>query len=519
MSDSHPDVSLPFHVSVLFDRSYDTSGLALSPPDSFEDLQLSRFFKACIAEREKYNLLSLYYTPLRDPNTVRYRQDVMRDLEDPVCLTTIRTFSEQMRHIRGTLETIGRIEYHYFKRGWELDAIASYCASVRSLANGLASAGLRSRALKVLRDHLESYLASPAFLEMAEDAQALRLRLGNICYAVHIRGLRISVTDYEGEPDYSAEIEETFARFKRGATKDYRSRFPELGMDHVQAQILDRVAKLNPEVFAQLDEYCSRHESFVDETLRIFDQEIQFYLGYLDATGSVRRAGLPFTIPEIVTGESDVAIEKSFDIVLAADLVKEERTVVLNGFNLKAPERLIVVTGPNQGGKTTFARLFGQVHYLASIGLDVPGEVSRLSLPDQIFTHFEREESLETLRGKLEDELIRVHYIIQRATDESIVILNETFNSTTLDDSLLLGKHIVEQLGAIGARGVYVTFVDELSSLNDSVVSMVASVDPDNPVVRTLEIVRKPADGLAYAEAIANKYELGYETLKKRLAS
>jgi DNA mismatch repair protein MutS len=66
---------------------------------------------------------------------------------------------------------------------------------------------------------------------------------------------------------------------------------------------------------------------------------------------------------------------------------------------------------------------------------------------------------------------------------------------------------------------VYVTFVDELASLDEACVSMVATVVQDNPAERTYELVRKPADGLAYAAAIAGTYGLSYRQLKERLAS
>ncbi len=484
------------------------------------DLNLDQIVAAVAGDREERDLItSVLFRPLHDPGTVRYRQEVFRDLEDPGLLDAVRRFSGLMSEVRAHLRQLEQMRDRHQRQGWFLDAAAVYCDAVASLAGQLASAQPGSRALRDFRDYVVSYAASPGFTALAGDTRDQKESLGRIRYCTRIRAGRVEVSRYDGEADYSAAVLATFERFKQGATRDYLIRYGLApGMNHVAAQITELVARLFPEEFAGLDAYCRQHDGFPDEGITRADRELQFYLAYLDYIRPVRAAGLRFCYPE-VSAAKDVHAVGTFDLALAHKLVSGRSPVVTNDFRLDGAERVIVVTGPNQGGKTTFARTFGQLHHLAAAGCPVPGSSARLFLPDRIFTHFEREEDLAAMTGKLEDDLIRIGDILEAATGRSIIILNETFASTTLHDARFLGTRLLTKVTRLGALCVYVTFVDELAALGEQVVSMMSTVVPGSPAERTYQVVRKPADGLAYALALAEKYDLTYPRLRERLGT
>jgi DNA mismatch repair protein MutS len=512
---------MSFH-SILFERTEDGTNKETSEaPDFFVDLNLDQIIEAVTAGKQEYNLTPFFYTSLTDIDAIRYRHEVMQDLENAVLLERVKSFAQKMREMREHLARVQKLYDKEHKQAWFLYAVEIYCDTINSFVHDLSHADLKSRGFLGFRDYLTSYASSSLFTSLLAETQKLKTDLATVQYCVLIKGDTFTVRSYEAEADYSVDVEQTFAKFKQGgAVKDYKVKFSMSDdMNHIEAKILEFVAKLYPEVFEVLDGYCARNFNYLDDTVATFDREIQFYLAYLDYIAALKQAGLPFCYPRISDKSKEVYDYDGFDIALAKKLIGQRSSVVCNDFCLKGKERVLVISGPNQGGKTTFARAFGQLHYLASIGCPVPGREAQLFLFDKLLTHFEKEEKVENLRGKLEDDLVRIHNILGQATSRTIIIMNEIFTSTTIQDETFLSKKLMKKILAMDLLCVWVTFVDEFASFGSQTVSMVSTVVPDNPALRTFKIVRRPADGLAYAMAIAQKYRLTYDSIKERIRS
>lgn len=509
--------------SILFKKPEQALNSQL--PEFFYDLNLDKIVESAAAGIDTVDLRPYFYTPLTDPDCIRYRQQVMTELDNPDLCFLIRrsaaillVLDQKLTDVKKALNDPMSGQADPMTHSQCLHYAGEYCAALEQFFEDLSSQDLHSAGLTGFAEYLKQYLASNEFCTLKQEARQLEEELLGIPCCMHIKDGTFRLRPWEGEADINQQVSELFARFQQKDAKKLTFKAPSERTEHyIDAQILTMLSRWNKALFAKLETFAKQHIDFFDAVLLRFCREVQFYLRWQALISPLRDRGLAFCYPILAEDHTHIYDENCFDLALALKLNRENAAPVSSSFALDAPEQILVTTGPNQGGKTTFARGIGQLFYLASLGCCIPGSRAQLFVCDGIYTHFNREEDLATLSSRLQDDLDRLKAILDRASRNSLILVNEIFASTTLEDALFLGRKMLEQIIQLGCPTVCVTFLDELASLDEHTVSMMSTVDPNDPTQRTYHLVRKSADGLAYAESLAQKYNLTYEALNRRL--
>jgi DNA mismatch repair ATPase MutS len=210
-------------------------------------------------------------------------------------------------------------------------------------------------------------------------------------------------------------------------------------------------------------EVASSAVDAVEALLDLFDllrTEVAWYLGCIRLHDRLVELDLPVTIPEGV-GPSELALgfEGLYDVGLALHLGK---AVVGNDLDADGAE-LVVVTGANQGGKSTFLRSVGLAMSMLRAGTFVGARRLRASVPTAILTHYRREEEAGLELGKLDEELARMATVADAATPGALLVSNESFAATNEREGSEIAEGVVSALGDSGVRVVMVTHLAELA--------------------------------------------------------
>jgi DNA mismatch repair protein MutS len=257
-----------FH-SILFPAPCETAVAERErAPDFFYDLHLDQVVRAVTAEWQEYNLPPFYFAPLHSLDTIAYRQEVFQDLENPQTLLAIRTFSQSLRNMREKLLQ-GEKLAHYTRTQQRcfLAAVQLYSEAIDSLSRTLLAISPKSRGLHAFCDYLREYVASTEFRDLAKETISLHDALRVVRYSILIRNGSVTIRNTDGGDDCSVAVESTFQKFRNVNTGNYLLETKKWeGLNHIEAQIQDRVALLYPTTFAALDCLCTPRKSAAKTT-------------------------------------------------------------------------------------------------------------------------------------------------------------------------------------------------------------------------------------------------------------
>lgn len=494
-------------------------------PEYFPDLNLNQIVRELQEKGKEYDIRTMYYQLPKDYQTVRYRQAIYREIREKQLEKPLALFSKRMRNTRWYLECHKKAEDKQQYQMYWFDAVREFTSGVDLLGELLREARPESEGLSGLLLSVEKLCSTKLWKECAAELEKLRKMQSELRFELSIDGADIKVRAQSRELYYFDNLRKLFPEKFSGETvppeipEDYLIRSPFAASEKLgflETEIVKMYRKIRPDFFDALESFYKKFKTVIDEQFYRIEEELQFYLVYSSFQTDMEAHGCVFCEPEVQeNGVFDV--HEVYDLALARKNRWADMEVISNSVQYRPGERFFVVTGPNQGGKTTFARSLGQLVYFAMLGLTVPAESAKLPYFEKLLTHFSVEESPESGRGKLKEELVRLAPMMEEKTGSSFVILNELFTTAATYDAFIMGQRVIRHFTEQGCLGVYVTHIAELTEAGDGVVSLVALADEKDHKKRTFRIARKEAEGIGYAGDIVEKHHLGYEELCKRL--
>jgi hypothetical protein len=424
--------------------------------DLVQDLELRTLFDA-MAEGDEFLRKVVHHTllaPLTDPAAIRFRQDVLRDclaqeeLVREIYAIAVEAIEAEKKAYWGIYSKYPRV---ILSRSVEVIGLFMKALTrLRRIADAHAarfsSDGFRAFFAMLQRSLDDKYLA-----EVQQHLRALKLGDGTLISARLGSGAKgRDYTLRKPNPPEGSWFQRLFAGRAAAHTFQLAPR------DESGARAL---AELEGRGIAQAANALAQSG---DHILGFFVQlraELAFYLGCLNLHRRLVALGEPLCMPEPAAAtERRHRFSGLYDVCLA--LTTGQRVV---GNDVEADGRmLIVVTGANRGGKSTFLRSLGLAQLMMQAGMTAPAESFCANVCSSICTHYKREEDVTLRSGKLDEELGRMSRIVDHLAPDALVLFNESFAATNEREGSEIARRIVE---ALCERRIKVAFVTHLHTL------------------------------------------------------
>lgn len=207
---------------------------------------------------------------------------------------------------------------------------------------------------------------------------------------------------------------------------------------------------------------------------------------------------------------------------------KLDGPVIPNDFSFDADGMFYVLTGPNRGGKSVITCAVGIAFVMAQLGLPVCADECVISPCDEIYTHFPTGSEDTIDKGRLGEECSRLGTIFETVTEDSLILLDESFSSTGSYEGAYIAAEVLQGFSMVGCRGIFSTHLHDLAASVDEINAAClpkGGVKIDNLVAaiqegsRSFKILRAKPDGKSYARDIAEKYGLSLDRILEKVQS
>lgn len=484
-----------------------------SVPTCLLDCNVDRIIEQICREYPEELKWQFHYLPA-DEECMEYRRGIYGDIKLREVSESIEAFLEDMKTYQEAEEKKNKLLSPLQKKLWHLEESRIYIKAFINLYNGLEKAPLSSQGMKEFKEYLGSVVKGERFLALKSQGEEIKSEREAFRITLHYENDRIILADFP-ERD-----EDAYEKSIRSVIPEHSSILSNLFGNDVEFSNLEKglievMIKKQPVFFKKVADFYERWENFWEEPLSLFAKEIRLYIAVWKFQQQMTEKGCRFATPVSTGPGGEFRATEVYDLALT--LAKgEDQVIVSNDVEYRQGEQFLVVTGPNQGGKTTYARSLGQLLFFFLMGLDVPAVEAHLPFFERIMTHFSVEESVETGRGKLMDELVRLAPMLKQEARNAFVIINELFTTAANYDAIEMGMRTLRAFLEKGDYGIYVTHLGELAEMDERVVSMMALLNEEGK--QSFRVERKPATELSCAIMQVEKHRLSYEQIKERLA-
>ncbi len=258
--------------------------------------------------------------------------------------------------------------------------------------------------------------------------------------------------------------------------------------------------------------YCEKTALF----LSLLD-DIRFLTAGVGFILEMKKKGFSMCKPAVAgMEEKKCDLEQVYNPALARESV--EKMIVSNSFSFDEKGRFYLVTGPNHGGKSIFAYSVGMAQALYQLGLYVPAERACKSQESGIFTQLPSSDEGNYGKGRLESECARLSEIMKKLSDTDMLLMDESFSSTSGLEAGYIASEVLTGIGVIGCGGIFVTHIHDLPQQIEQynsypgnkgkIDNLVALMEDRESGTRSYKVSRTTPDGLSYAKDIASRYGL-----------